>query len=425
MKNTFYIALISMLFFTACIQKEDITTKNNSTSSELELHDAVRSKKLNEVKRLVSNGLLINSQDKDGYSAINLAVKLNHYEIAEFLIKKDASLNIVDIYKDTPLLVSTRNSTNAISKILLCNGAKKDVVDSKGFTPLGYAIKNNDLFIIEILKSSDITNMCKKLDISLEYYDKNENQICGKILNGKALNIDLILNDESNEKAIQIGKYSSSLIDNKYCAKLNKELDAKLNYTITAMASNTIDKDIEIMNFDDLEKRNNIEKKVGLYADLIKEFSNDFTLWDAELLKDGLVFRFKNPEVLFAHGSSDLNPKYKLILNNFFPRYLNILNKHKEEINLVRIEGHTSSVYSLAKNDKERYEHNKKLSTNRANIVLNYVLSIDNTLIKDKKDWLNNSLKSYGMAYDNLIYNKNAKEDESLSRRVEFKIVKK
>lgn len=425
MKNTFYIALISMLFFTACIQKEDITTKNNSTSSELELHDAVRSKKLNEVKRLVSNGLLINSQDKDGYSAINLAVKLNHYEIAEFLIKKDASLNIVDIYKDTPLLVSTRNSTNAISKILLCNGAKKDVVDSKGFTPLGYAIKNNDLFIIEILKSSDITNMCKKLDISLEYYDKNENQICGKILNGKALNIDLILNDESNEKAIQIGKYSSSLIDNKYCAKLNKELDAKLNYTITAMASNTIDKDIEIMNFDDLEKRNNIEKKVGLYADLIKEFSNDFTLWDAELLKDGLVFRFKNPEVLFAHGSSDLNPKYKLILNDFFPRYLNILGKYKEEISLVRIEGHTSSVYSLAKNDKERYEHNKKLSTNRANIVLNYVLSIDNTLIKDKKDWLNNSLKSYGMAYDNLIYNKNAKEDESLSRRVEFKIVKK
>jgi outer membrane protein OmpA-like peptidoglycan-associated protein len=425
MKNTFYITLISMLFFTACIQKEDITTKNNSTSSELELHDAVRSKNLNEVKRLVSNGLLINSQDKDGYSAINLAVKLNHYEIAEFLIKKGASLNIVDIYKDTPLLVSTRNSTNAISKILLCNGAKKDVVDSKGFTPLGYAIKNNDLFIIEILKSSDITNMCKKLDISLEYYDKNENQICGKILNGKALNIDLILNDESNEKAIQIGKYSSSLIDNKYCAKLDKELDAKSNYTITAMASNTIDKDIEIMNFDDLEKRNNIEKKVGLYADLMKEFSSNFILWDAELLKDGLVFRFKNPEVLFAHGSSDLNPKYKLILNDFFPRYLNILGKYKEEISLVRIEGHTSSVYSSAKNDKERYEHNKKLSTNRANIVLNYVLSIDNTLIKDKKDWLNNSLKSYGMAYDNLIYDKNAKEDESLSRRVEFKIVKK
>jgi outer membrane protein OmpA-like peptidoglycan-associated protein len=431
MKNTFYITLISALFFTACIQKENLNTKNN-ISTELELNDAIRAKNLSEVKRILSNDTLTNRTLIDEYGAMHLAVKLNHYEIAELLSQKGASLNMLDENKDTPLLISSRNSTNAISKMLLCNGAKKDIVDSKGFTSLDYAIKNNDLFIIEMFKSTDISNMCEKLDISLEYYNKNENEICGKILTGKALNIDLILNEESNVKPVEIGKYNSNIMNDNYCAKLDIKLDNKLNYTVTARASNTIDIDIEIINFDDLERNNNISnikrKDINiseLYADLMKEFNKDFTLWDAELLKDGLIFRFKNPELLFAHGSSDLNPKYKLILNDFFPRYLNILDRYKEKISVVRIEGHTSSVYSAANNEKERYAYNKELSSIRANRVFNYILSIDNSVIKDKKDWLSSSLKPYGMAYDDLIYDKNDKENESLSRRVEFKIIKK
>jgi outer membrane protein OmpA-like peptidoglycan-associated protein/ankyrin repeat protein len=431
MKNTFYITLISALFFTACIQKENLNTKNN-ISTELELNDAIRAKNLSEVKRILSNDTLTNRTLIDEYGAMHLAVKLNHYEIAELLSQKGASLNMLDENKDTPLLISSRNSTNAISKMLLCNGAKKDIVDSKGFTSLDYAIKNNDLFIIEMFKSTDISNMCEKLDISLEYYNKNENEICGKILTGKALNIDLILNEESNVKPVEIGKYNSNIMNDNYCAKLDIKLDNKLNYTVTARASNTIDIDIEIINFDDLERNNNISnikrKDINiseLYADLMKEFNKDFTLWDAELLKDGLIFRFKNPELLFAHGSSDLNPKYKLILNDFFPRYLNILDRYKEKISVVRIEGHTSSVYSVANNEKERYAYNKELSSIRANTVFNYILSIDNSVIKDKKDWLSSSLKPYGMAYNDLIYDKNDKENESLSRRVEFKIIKK
>jgi outer membrane protein OmpA-like peptidoglycan-associated protein len=428
MKNTFYITLILALFFTACIQKEDLNTKNN-IGTKLELNDAIRAKNLSEVKRILSNDTLTNRTLIDEYGAMHLAVKLNHYEIAELLSQKGASLNMLDENKDTPLLISSRNSTNAISKMLLCNGAKKDIVDSKGFTSLDYAIKNNDLFIIKMLKSSDMTNMCEKLDISLEYYNKNENQICGKILSGNALNIDLILNDESNVKPVEIGKYNSNLMNDNYCAKLDIKLDSKLNYTLTARASNTIDIDIEIINFDDLERNNNIKRKdiniSELYSDLMKEFNKDFTLWNAELLKDSLIFRFKNPELLFAHGSSDLNPKYKLILNDFFPRYLNILDRYKEKISVVRIEGHTSSVYSAANNEKERYAYNKELSSIRANRVFNYILSIDNSVIKDKKDWLSSSLKPYGMAYDDLIYDKNDKENESLSRRVEFKIIKK
>ena len=128
--------------------------------------------------------------------------------------------------------------------------------------------------------------------------------------------------------------------------------------------------------------------------------------------------------MLFAHGSSELSSDYKIILDDFFPRYLNVLYNYKNEIEQVRIEGHTSSVYSSAKNESEKYAKNKELSTKRANKVVDYVSSIPNNFIIEHKDWLNDYVKPYGMASDKLIY-KQGVEDESLSRRVEFVIIKK
>ena len=102
--------------------------------------------------------------------------------------------------------------------------------------------------------------------------------------------------------------------------------------------------------------------------------------------------------MLFAHGSSELSSDYKIILDDFFPRYLNVLYNYKNEIELVRIEGHTSSVYSSAKDENEKYTKNKELSTKRANSVLSYVSSIENDFITQHKN---------------------------LSRRVDFVIIKK
>ena len=104
--------------------------------------------------------------------------------------------------------------------------------------------------------------------------------------------------------------------------------------------------------------------------------------------------------------------------------FIFVLYNYKNEIEQVRIEGHTSSVYSSAKNESEKYAKNKELSTKRANKVVDYVSSIPNNFIIEHKDWLNDYVKPYGMASDKLIY-KQGVEDESLSRRVEFVIIKK
>lgn len=442
MKSLFYASLISILFLTGCVEKQDTNnttinksqgiTNKNDFISELALHDAVRAKDFKVVKELVSNGSSIDSKDKYGYTPLHLAARLNQYDIAEYLIKNKASVNTVDMYKDTPLLDSTRNSTNAMSKLLLCNGAKKDVVDRHSMSPLHNSSKNNDLFIVKMIEASDITKMCQPLDITLEYYSESENKICGNILVGKATDVDLTISDELSENMEPFGKYSSEVMDNKYCAKLDKKLDNNGKYIITAVGTNSVDKDIEISSLADLSsvKKINEVKDTniyisGLYEDLMKEFAADFAPWNAELEKNGLVFRFKKPEILFAHGSSTLTSEYKEILDNFFPRYLKVLNKYKDQIEQVRVEGHTSSVYSEAKNDTQKYEKNKELSTNRATTVYNYVTSISNDLIVNDKEWLNDNVQPVGMSYDDLIYDKNGVENQVLSRRVEFRINKK
>lgn len=440
MKKWFYSSIVFLLILTGCAQKnsEEVKTANETIQkdinkedfiNELALHDAVRAKDFAVVQELVNNDSSIDTKDKYGYTPLHLAARLNQYDIAELLIKKGANVNNVDIYKDTPLLDSTRNSTNPMSKLLLCNGANKNVIDRHKMSPLHNASKNNDIFIVQMIEADDLTKYCENLDITLDYYDENENKICGSIKMGVATKVDLIIVDETSENDEPFGKYKAKLSDDSYCAKLDKKIDKNANYIVTAVGTNSVDKDIEVANLKDLVKEEasepvQTEYITGLYEDLMEEFGPDFEPWNAELDKNGLVFRFKNPGVLFNRGSSDLRVKFKEILDDFFPRYLKVLNKYTNEIEKVRVEGHTSSEFRRAKNDEQRYAMNKALSEKRANEVLTYTLENLSQIVGDTKPWLDTVYESEGMAYDDLIYNADGTENKVLSRRVEFRINK-
>src|SRR5690349_8591663 len=60
--------------------------------------------------------------------------------------------------------------------------------------------------------------------------------------------------------------------------------------------------------------------RTQLYKDLSGEFSSDLDRWRAEISKENLTIQFKEPDVLFAVGSTELKPKFKQILDDFFPR---------------------------------------------------------------------------------------------------------
>jgi outer membrane protein OmpA-like peptidoglycan-associated protein len=159
-----------------------------------------------------------------------------------------------------------------------------------------------------------------------------------------------------------------------------------------------------------------------LYQDLNQEFKEDFKKWDAEIDKATLSVRFKSPEILFSEGSPKLNNKFKSILKEFFPRFIDVLNKkdYKNDIDEIRIEGHTSSRWREGTKDGVAYIKNMELSQNRTRNVLDYVLKNerDKVLIK----WIRLNVTANGLSSSKLIYNDNGIEDSDLSRRVEFRV---
>ena len=164
------------------------------------------------------------------------------------------------------------------------------------------------------------------------------------------------------------------------------------------------------------------ETQKGISHDLKKEFTQNLRVWNAVLDSLTLSIRFEDPEILFQVGSAELNQHFKNILDNFFPRFIQILTdpKYKDEIEEIRIEGHTSSEWAGESSPYQAYFNNMELSQDRTHNVLIYILS----KIKDEKlfNWTKSKLTANGLSSSKLIYNLDQTENKERSRRVEFKI---
>ena len=78
------------------------------------------------------------------------------------------------------------------------------------------------------------------------------------------------------------------------------------------------------------------ESKINIYEDLYNEFEDDMDRWDMEVDKDGTI-RFKEPEVFFDTGESEIKDQFKDTLNSFFPRYINLIYKnYKDKVTEIR-----------------------------------------------------------------------------------------
>jgi outer membrane protein OmpA-like peptidoglycan-associated protein len=160
--------------------------------------------------------------------------------------------------------------------------------------------------------------------------------------------------------------------------------------------------------------------KVELYNDLKKEFEKDLPRWGAELDLDSTM-RFKEPDVLFLIGSSDLKNNFKIILDDFFPRYVSILDsdKYRDAIEEIRIEGHTSSIWSNLPSG-QAYFQNMRLSQDRTRSALQYVLALP--AIHGDLPWLRGHITANGLSSSKTIKRPDGSEDYERSQRVEFRV---
>ena len=160
-----------------------------------------------------------------------------------------------------------------------------------------------------------------------------------------------------------------------------------------------------------------------LYADLENEFAKDLEQWNAVLDRQTLSVRFKEPDVLFEQGKSEVRTAFKNILRDFFPRYIRILRQPKyiNDIVEIRIEGHTSSEWYAGVSPENAYILNMELSQGRTRSVLEYVLQLPSPQLQRNRKWIRDNVTANGLSSSKLIYT-GIKENKAESRRVEFRV---
>lgn len=175
-----------------------------------------------------------------------------------------------------------------------------------------------------------------------------------------------------------------------------------------------------------------VETKNEMHQKLVQEFAADTVKWQMSIGKD-LTMKFKNPTVLFATGSYELTQGFKDILDEFLPRYFNILlnDSLSNKIQEIRIEGHTDDV-PIPHYDADPYIANAMLSQQRALSVIRYFrnMPVYQKFTPEQQSqlefWLTANGLSFGKALDSegrFTLQSGKPIDKTLSRRVEFRIV--
>jgi outer membrane protein OmpA-like peptidoglycan-associated protein len=162
------------------------------------------------------------------------------------------------------------------------------------------------------------------------------------------------------------------------------------------------------------------ELQIDIYNDLYKEFETDLPVWQAEI-DSTLTIRFKEPDVLFDAGDSELKESFLGILADFFPRYIQVLRNEKyiDHIKEIRIEGHTSVEGRYNMDADESYFYNMKLSQDRTRSVLRFSL---NQLEADVFEWTRDRTTANGLSSVKPISDNETESGRKQNRRVEFRI---
>lgn len=163
------------------------------------------------------------------------------------------------------------------------------------------------------------------------------------------------------------------------------------------------------------------EDQVAIYEALIDEFENDIERWNAEIDRETLTFTFNSPDVLFLNNQKRVSYRYKQLLDNFFPRYMYVLDRFKPVITEVRLEGHTSSVWSGSRSVTQAYFLNMELSQHRTRSVLEYIYQIPDAA--PHQEWMKNHISAVGFSSSKPVINARGVEDYDRSRRVSFRVI--
>lgn len=151
--------------------------------------------------------------------------------------------------------------------------------------------------------------------------------------------------------------------------------------------------------------------RAQLVSDLNEEFSDSPLGIEVDEETGAIIF---DTEILFEYDKSVLNEGSFHFLDEFVPRYLDVLlgSGYEEYIAEIIIEGHTDRSSS--------YLYNLELSQERAYSVASYILG-DQFPYKNIQDHLQEKLTVNGKSFTDSRTDENGDYSAEASRRVEFK----
>ena len=115
------------------------------------LREAAKADRQEEVDRLIGAGASVDSQDKDGYTALIWASCSGHGSIVESLIRAGASVDMQDKKGCTALILASDSGHGSIVDSLIRAGASVDIQDKKGCTALIWASRRGQGSIVDSL----------------------------------------------------------------------------------------------------------------------------------------------------------------------------------------------------------------------------------------------------------------------------------
>lgn len=118
-----------------------------------ELHSVIFSRNVEEINRLIADGVSPDYKDRRGRTLLSLAAACGYVDMAEALIKQGADINLnnQDDLGYTPLIESSREGKPEMVKYLVEKGADLERGDTRNGTALLHAVISAHSNILEIL----------------------------------------------------------------------------------------------------------------------------------------------------------------------------------------------------------------------------------------------------------------------------------
>ena len=164
------------------------------------------------------------------------------------------------------------------------------------------------------------------------------------------------------------------------------------------------------------EQQEQLDKLIGIRTELIEALKKEFDGTDLSVKVDEKTGSIAlDSSILYDSGQFALKASGEELLQKFLPKYIGVLTdkQFNDYISEIIIEGHTDT--------QGDYLYNLELSQKRALSVATFCLDENKKVLSTSKiTKLRKIVTANGKSFSNPILDKDGKEDQNASRRVEF-----